>query len=432
MSQLVGCAVCGVMFTLSTILWVILFRQRPLVFKDLPEEMITSSPTPVASTLAREDAIQREREEAAAIAAEAERRNIQHRQQQQQQQMQRPVPVSVPVSRPTYPYQQQQPSMQHSQSFVNNHMVALQPLQSQNSSGYLNQGYQQQSYYTQPQQQQQQQPSQQHAYTNAETDAYYSNNYASYNPRASYDRAPNTPQFQHHGATAPLMTASGYTEEPGSYVDPPGTSNMQYADYADYAYGQFNPAETFEDPTSQEAQAHLEYANQLREQQLYHQNMAEVLQKQQELKMQKKQLGHDGSNPPPSSGSTASFYPQPPQRSGTLPRLPFAPDSSASAGTYGTGTTQNMNTGMMTAGGSTASDNMRQVSSPQQYPDNVTVAESHCSDDRYKAELLGEVRKARQESRESYDNYKVQVGSRGDVGENSGSNRQNTFVPPPK
>ncbi|KAG0259646.1 hypothetical protein BG011_002497 [Mortierella polycephala] len=376
--------------------------------------MITSSPTPVASTLAREDTIQREHEEAA-IAAEAERRKVQHRQQQQQQQqqMQRPAPAS----RPTHPYQQQQ----HSQSFVNNHMVALQPLQSQNSSGYLNQGYQQQPYYNH----QAQQPPQQHAYTNAETDAYYSNNYAGYNSRSSYDRAPNTPQFQHHGATAPLVAVPGYTEEPGSYVEPPGTSSMPYADYA---YGQFNPAETFEDPTSQEAQAHLEYANQLREQQLYHQNMGEALKKQQQLKMQ---FSRDDSNFPSSGSTTNFFYPQPPQHSSTMSRLPSVPTSSASgAGTYGTGTTH-MNTGMVTPGGSTSTDNLRQLCSPQQYPDNVTVAESHYSDDRYKAELLDEVRKTRQEGRESSDNYKVQVGSRGDGGESSGNSRQSTYVPPP-
>lgn len=78
----------------------------------------------------------------------------------------------------------------------------------------------------------------------------------------------------------------------------------------------------------------------------------------------------------------------------------------------------------------------RVPASPQQhYPDNVTVAESHYSDDRHRDDLVRDLRKARMESSgdsgetpEYEDDYKVQVGS--DYGD-APSRRPSEYVPPP-
>lgn len=133
-SQVVGCAACGALFLLVTLVWVWLFRQRPMVLKDLAEDYITSSPT-LTSARAKEDANRREKEEAEAIAAEAERRRVLHRQQQQQMQQQHQV-RQIPQSRPTNAYQNQNQGQYPQQQ--QNHMV-----QHQGSSNYLNQGRQQ-------------------------------------------------------------------------------------------------------------------------------------------------------------------------------------------------------------------------------------------------------------------------------------------------
>lgn len=131
-TQLVGCAACGGLFLIVAIIWVWLFRQRPMILKDLPEDFITSSPT-LTSARAKEDANRREKEEAEAIATEAERRRVLHRQQQQQIQQQQQMQRQIPQSRPTNPYNQNQYPQQQQ-----NHMV-----QHQGSSNYLNQGRQQ-------------------------------------------------------------------------------------------------------------------------------------------------------------------------------------------------------------------------------------------------------------------------------------------------
>ncbi|KAF9943753.1 hypothetical protein BGZ70_005476, partial [Mortierella alpina] len=181
----------------------------------------------------------------------------------------------------------------------------------------------------------------------------------------------------------------------------------------------FNPAETFEDPASKEAQAHLAYAKQLQEQQQYHQNMAEVLQKQQQQKMQKQQLDRDMDPNLPSSGGDTSFF-----------------NTTAN-------TTQNAGTGMVTPG--STSSPQRPAPSPQQYKNSPQLyqsdeIESHYSDDRYRAELLGEVRKARQDGMPSnpedrgqeYHDYKVQVASpRGETPVNHSRPNSASYVPPP-
>jgi hypothetical protein len=127
-TQLVGCVTNGAVFTIITLIWIVLFRRRPLAFKDLPEslkdsEMITS---PRMEESAKREQEQDREEEIAAIAAEAERRAA----------LTRPKPLG----RPTHPYQQQQQQrQQYPMSRVaapnNNYM------QHQSSSSYLNQGY---------------------------------------------------------------------------------------------------------------------------------------------------------------------------------------------------------------------------------------------------------------------------------------------------
>ncbi|KAI1312677.1 hypothetical protein EDD11_002876 [Mortierella claussenii] len=461
-SELVGCAVCGVMFFVSTILWIVLFRSRPLVFKDLQEDMITSSssPTTVTSALVRNDTAQRERDEAEVIAAEAERRRVlQHQQQQQQQQQMQPQQMQYPpLQQPsTGPYQQQHyqtkrvvPLQNQASAGFMNHQV-----QHQNSAGFMNQQQvQHQNTSGYPYQQQQARmplPSNQASQTAIENEAYYNGNYA-LQKQQSYEMTPTPGGYQIKAPMITPATTGVYTEEPVGYMEAGGPSNVPNAAYNNYAYGQFNPAETFDDPTSQEAQAHLAYANQLREQQLYHQNMAEVLQKQQQQKLLKQQqlLQQPQQQGPsaPASGSTIEFYPPPPRHAATMPML-TAPSSSitghATVGTsfkdddppsYATRVSRDFDTGMVTPGSNMSSS--RIAGSPQLYhPDETaTVTESHYSDDRYKNELLGEIRRARQaeeatEETQSHHDYKVSVKS--DCGEEGTRPlaSDTRYVPPP-
>lgn len=265
-------------------------------------------------------------------------------------------------------------------------------------------------------------------------------------------------------------------------VTTPGTSQMQHtAAYNDntnnneYAYGQFTPGETFDDPTSQEAQAHLAYANQLREQQLYHEQMAEALQKQKQQRAVKQQQQSYDESGVPHSGSTANFYPKPISHSSSMPPvsngstnivaggnstsavtaapLPRRSGDFASAGAY----TRPPNTSsslqhseMMSPGGSNNSGT-RIVGSPQLYDDTATIPDSQYSYDRYRAEVLGDLRPpnsraasapgAPQESlRTEYHDYKVQVSSpvadpnrvSTSSSNGAGSRTQNQgYVPPP-
>ncbi|KAK3805574.1 MAG: hypothetical protein J3Q66DRAFT_360319 [Benniella sp.] len=260
--------------------------------------------------------------------------------------------------------------------------------------------------------------------------------------------------------SAPIVSPGGYT---GQSETPVTTSNATYGSYtpAPYAYGNFDPAETFEDPSSQEAMAHLAYAEQLREQQLYHQNMAEVLQRQQQQKMQRQRQQQQQQlqlqiqanlqrqeSIPPISGSTVDFYPQVPVHTSSMPLSAGSTNGPVSATTVTTanatvGTSardtdypfvsapvQNMDSGTATP------RSRRSISgnSPQHYPD--TVAESVYSDDRHKDDLVNEIRRARMENNATpdqgggsrYDDYKVQVPT--DYTE--GSNRDSlAYVPPP-
>ncbi|KAF9126544.1 hypothetical protein BGX30_015205, partial [Mortierella sp. GBA39] len=123
-TQLVGCIACTAIFAIVTLVWTILFRRRPLAFKDLPEslkedEMITSPRMEEASKREEE---QDRREEITAIAAEAERRAALSR--------------VKPQTRPTHPYQQQS-----HQQYPVSRVAAPAHLQHQNSASYLNQGY---------------------------------------------------------------------------------------------------------------------------------------------------------------------------------------------------------------------------------------------------------------------------------------------------
>lgn len=125
-TQLVGCLACAAVFAIVTIVWIVLFRRRPLAFKDLPNslkenEMITS---PRMEEAAKREEEQDRQEEIAAIAAEAERRAALSR--------------AKPQIRPTHPYQQQS----HQQYPVNRTAAPVPAhLQHQNSASYLNQGY---------------------------------------------------------------------------------------------------------------------------------------------------------------------------------------------------------------------------------------------------------------------------------------------------
>ncbi|ORZ22723.1 hypothetical protein BCR41DRAFT_13644 [Lobosporangium transversale] len=311
--------------------------------------------------------------------------------------------------------------------------------------------------------------------------------------------------YQNQSSAAVPITGGEYTEEPSNYVETPGARapGAQYGGsqtLIDHGHNQPNINNTSnnhaeptheEDLASQKALAHLEYAKQLREQQLYHQNMAEALQRQKHERMLKQQQHHPEnptSGPPPVSGSTVDIYPPPPRHSATYP-LPVShttitttapsstttakatlgsttapsssvldqvPSSGAGGGSsnhhpYSIGAAQNFDTGMVTPDSNNSSARIK--GSPQLYQsDNITVAESHYSDDRYKAELLGEIRRARQEEAEaqagtaldgadetqSHHDYKVQVGSDygGRRSSSNDNNRSSTndggYVPPPK
>ncbi|KAF9309555.1 hypothetical protein BG003_009621 [Podila horticola] len=435
-AQLVGCAACGVLFLLVTLIWVWLFRQRPMVLKDLPDDFITSSPT-LTSARAKEDANRREKEEAEAIAAEAERRRVLHRQQQQKMQQQQQM-RQIPISRPTNAYQNQNQGQYPQQQ---NHMV-----QHQGSSNYLNQGRQQTYPRVLPQA-----PGSYAADSHDGT--YYNEHYAGHGQQQQqqqqhypYQITPNSTAGYHNGSNANML----YTEEPATYVETPATTDAQHGQY-EYAYGNFDPAETFDDPTSREAQAHLAYANQLREQQIYHQNMAEVLQKQQQQKMMKSQdsfsnmLPPNSKEQPPSSGSTVNF-PMPLQHSATMP-LPSSSTVSISkpANNVSSRLDQGAVTGMVTPGESVspggtprplASPQYR--GSPQLYPGDQS---SVYSDDRYKTELLAEVRREKERQGMSpdltsdYYDYKVSVAGSEYGGPSSTTAQASTpsggYVPPP-
>ncbi|KAF9327413.1 hypothetical protein BG006_009265 [Podila minutissima] len=443
-SQLMGCAACGALFLLVTLVWVWLFRQRPMVLKDLPEDYITTSPT-VTSARAKEDENRREKEEVEVIAAEAERRRVLHRQQQQQQQQMH----QIPQSRLTNPYQNQNQGQYPQQQ--QNHMV-----QHEGSSNYLNHGRQQT--YPQPQPQQHQQPrtlpQTPGSYAAESHDGtYYNEHYAGHGQQQHqqqqqypYQITLNATSGYHNGSNANMI----YTEEPATYVETPATTDMQHGQY-DYAYGNFDPAETFDDPTSREAQAHLAYADQLREQQLYHQNMAEVLQKQQQQKMMKNRdsfsniLPPNSNEQPPSSGSTVNF-PMAVQHSATMP-LPSSSTVSVSkpANNVSSRVDHGAATGMVTPGESVtpggtprpfASPQYR--GSPQLYPGDQS---SVYSDDRYKAELLAEVRREKEKQavspdlRSDYYDYKVSVAGSEYGGPSSTSAQVSApnggYVPPP-
>ncbi|KAI9236116.1 MAG: hypothetical protein BYD32DRAFT_33170 [Podila humilis] len=249
----------------------------------------------------------------------------------------------------------------------------------------------------------------------------------------------------HHGSNANMP----YTEEPVSYETP--ASDGQHNHY-DYAYGNFDPAETFDDPTSREAQAHLAYANQLREQQLYHQNMAEVLQKQQQHKMMKSRDSFSNILPvpnsneqPPSSGSTVNF-PMPVQHSSTMP-LPSSSTVSVPKHVNVSSRVDHGATGMVTPGDSvTPGGTPRPLGSPQEYRNSPQMytgdMSSVYSDDRYKNELLAEVRREKEKQqggvspdlRSDYYDYKVSVAGSEYGGPSSTSAQASTpsgYVPPP-
>ncbi|KAF9439267.1 hypothetical protein BGZ76_005996 [Entomortierella beljakovae] len=450
-TQVVGSATCGVMFFLAAIFFILLFRSRPMVIKDLPDDIITSSPIMSPANTKRNDI---ELEAAAAAAeVEAERRRREYREQQQQQQhrpyqqqhayQQQQQQQANPYQQQANPYQQQHYQTKRvvpGQLYNQNSSSHL--LHHQNSSGFINQQQQQQPATPSPRQD--------HTSRVSESDNYYNSGYAGQRQNTSFEMTqPNTTAG--YVIKAPLVTPNangGYTEEPTTYMDASGATNAQHQDFPAYAYGHFDPSETFDDPTSQEALSHLAYANQLREQQLYHQNMGEFLQKQSQQRVLKQQQQQDRL--PPASGSTVDFYPPPPrQNTNQWPASSAPPPSSSFSGKatlgsrdseyapYTTTATQNFNTGMVTpgsmSGGPRISSSPRITGSPQlRYPDDVTVAESTYSDDRHKGILVDEIRKARMEERQTstpvedqeLHDYKVQVSTSPRV-------HNPNYIPPP-
>ncbi|KAF9151584.1 hypothetical protein BG015_006486 [Linnemannia schmuckeri] len=457
-TQLVGCLACTAIFAIVTLVWIVLFRRRPLAFKDLPEslkenEMITS---PRMEEAAKREEEQDRREEIAAIAAEAERRAALSR--------------VKPQTRPTHPYQQQS-----HQQYPVSRVAAPAHLQHQNSASYLNQGYDSRE-----------SPLPQSSYSNDDGETYYNSNYAqqqqayemSNTNQHGYGRLGGATPAAGPGLTVRAGTPLGnpYSEDPlalagmnlginttttnsntGYYpVTAPSTSQMQHAaayndniNNNEYAYGEFTPDETFDDPSSQEAQAHLAYANQLREQQLYHEQMAEALQKQKQQRAVKQQQHSYDESGVPHSGSTTNFYPVPNSHSSSMPPVSngstnivaggnstsgvtaaplsrrSADFASAAAYTRPPNTSSSLqHSGMITPGGSNVSGT-RIAGSPQLYDDTATVPDSQYSYDRYRAEVLGDLRPpntraatapgAPQESPGSessgYHDYKVQVSS---------------------
>ncbi|KAF9120362.1 hypothetical protein BGW39_011479 [Mortierella sp. 14UC] len=421
-TQLVGCVTNGAVFAIITLTWIVLFRRRPLAFKDLPEslkdnEMITSAR--MKESTKKEQQQDRE-EEIAAIAAEAERRAA----------LARPKPQGIP----THPYQQQQ---QQRQQYPLSRVAAPNNnnLPYQNSSSYLNQGYQNTRESPQPQSK----------YSSDEGDNYYNNSYVQ---QQAYEMTPTTQHGYGHlgGGGVPAATpglngarvgtplGNPYSGDPlalaganvnnnnnGYYpVAAPGTSQVQHIGYNnEYVHGQFSPVETLDDSSSQEAQAHLAYANQLREQQLYHEQMAEAIQKQKQqkaLQQQQQQFYNDGGLPP-HSGSTANFYPTPLQHSSSMPPISNGSTNIVASGNsvslagpsamsaiplsrssddftpspYGRTNTSNVSTsGMITPASISGS---RVVGSPQLYDDTATIPDSQYSYDRYRAEVLGDLRR---------------------------------------
>ncbi|KAG0276985.1 hypothetical protein BGZ95_006722 [Linnemannia exigua] len=499
-TQLVGCVTNGAVFAIITLIWIVLFRRRPLAFKDLPEtlkdsEMIAS---PRMEESSKREQEQDRQEEIAAIAAEAERRAALARP--------KPMPQPKPQPRPTHPYQQQQKHQQQRQQYPLSRVTAPTHLQHQNSASYLNQGYETRE-----------SPLPQSNYSNDDGDNYYNSNYAQ---QQAYEMTPTSPHggYGRHGgvvpATAPVINSrvgtplgNPYSEDPLSPTGANANSNGYYpatavtfqAQHAQHGYnneyvnGQFTPGETFDDPSSQEAQAHLAYANQLREQQLYHEQMAEALQKQNKQKalMQQQSFYNDNTGPC-TSDSTTNFV-LAPQNSGMQPvSIPptsygstnivaggdstyTAPGPSAMSAApisrpssdfvpapYGRTNTSNVNiSGMVTPasiGGS------RIAGSPQLYNDDTaTIPDSQYSYDRYRAEVLGDLRPAPSRSataptstpgapqdltprseNSSYHDYKVQLSSpvadqgrisisssNGGVGSSSQPQRNQGYVPPP-
>ncbi|KAF9930277.1 hypothetical protein FBU30_000697 [Linnemannia zychae] len=421
-TQLVGCLACGVVFALITLIWIILFRRRPLAFKDLPEslkenEAITS---PRMEEAAKKEAQQEREQEIAAIAAEAERRAA----------LARPKPQT----RPTHPYQQQQ--HQHQQYPVS-HPANTTYLHHQNSGSYLNQGYSARE-----------SPLPQSNYSNDDNDNYYNSNYAQ--QQAAYEMVPtNQSGYGNHTGAIPAAIGSNVDSNNNRYypVSAPGTSQIQHANYTnDYAYGQHNTEETHEDLSSQEVEAHLAYANQLREQQLYHEQMAEALQKQKQqkaMRMQQQQQFYDDGGLPPHSGSTANLYSnssKPPISNGstnivaggnsssfvgpsTMAAAPLSrPSSDFAPASFGQNnvTSYSQQNRLMTPGST------RIAGSPQLYDDTATIPDSQYSYDRYRAEVLGDLRPQPSRSAtapgapqdlsadsetSSYHDYKVQVSS---------------------
>ncbi|KAG0270170.1 hypothetical protein DFQ27_000089 [Actinomortierella ambigua] len=463
---LVGSATCGFAFLFIAILWTCLFRRRHNISEDLPGDLTPE----ITSEYVKEGNSGGSREDAAAIAAEAERRQMLHRQKQQQDHRQMTLPslghTPTPPANPAiYPKSYYNPNYYATTQPFQPPMTAYQhPHQQFTPTGYPN--------------------------------AHFGGNYA-YNGNT-------TPMTQDYGRSGTPVGGGGhpYSEEPSSYFNasqyyatPEGTHPYSSSSNVAVGYGggvgeggggggiggasgvgaaastagaaattaaleagvvgegvQVGAGDGNLSTTDIHAQAlaHREYANQLKQQQSYHENMAEALNRHAQSQRQ-------GLN----SGSTAPVYPAPPHSRGSLGGLSaVGGDNGGGAGgivssrsgdgnyTASRQSTMPLNQGgglgqggsrtNLTAVGVSDAGNgnghggvgvggindrsrpstpgsARPVHSPQQYhsgdPSRSEASLGYADDNRYREELLDEIRRQRQDEFE---------GRSGDAGSSGG------------
>ncbi|KAG0241049.1 hypothetical protein BGW41_006386 [Actinomortierella wolfii] len=397
---LVGSAACGFAFLFIALLWTYLFRRRHNIPEDLPGDL-----TPEITSDYVKEGNATSREEAAAIAAEAERRQKLHRQQQQQDHRQMTLP-SVGHT-PTPPANHGYPSRQNTQ-FSQVPVYA----QARPSHDSVQENYYNPAYYATTQPYQQPMAAYQHQqYTpTGYPNAHYGGNMA-YNGNT-------TPMTQDYGRSGTPVNGVGlgqqqpYTEEPTSYFD---ASQYYGVQETGNPYSTSNVALGYANGVNEGGvQAHRDYANQLKQQQSYHENMAEALQRQA-------QSQRDGLH----SGSTAPAYPPPPHSRSSIGVVSNLGNGGGLVSSKSGDTNYSGRQGTMPVHGSSSRTNMtptdgiagvmagdrsrtpsspgsaRPANSPQQYhPDDQSQSDvatsGYADDNRYRDELLEEIRRQRQ------------------------------------
>ncbi|KAF9979153.1 hypothetical protein BGZ73_005321 [Actinomortierella ambigua] len=435
---LVGSATCGFAFLFIAILWTSLFRRRHNISEDLPGGLAPE----ITSDYVKEG----NNEDAAAIAAEAERRQMLHRQKQQQDHRQMTLPnqghAPAPPANSIYPKRQ---STQYTQAPI--HPQTRPSHDSAHQENYYNPNYYGTTQPFQPPmnayQHQQFTPT---GYPNA----HYAGNYA-YNGNT-------TPMTQDYGRNGTPVGGQPYVEEPSSYFNasqyyatpegshPYSTSNVAVGyvggggeggsvagagagagvEGGKMVGGVVAGGNLSTTDIQAQAKAHREYADQLKQQQSYHENMAEALNRHA-------QSQRDGLH----SGSTAPLYPAPPHSRSSIGGI-SAVGGGAGGGAGGIVSSKSgefnfaasrQNTMPLNQGGSRTNlsgvgagdvgngkgngmgiedrsrpstpGSTRHVHSPQQYhSDGQNQSEysmGYADDNRYREELLEEIRRQRQD-----------------------------------